>query len=205
MAYSKDLICNMTLGHLGVGKTIQGVATELSAEAEACNLWFDPCRRTLLEMIPWDFATEILNLQEITITGTGWESHWKKLYAYPSGIRRANRIINPAYRTPAREEDKIPFKVVRNNGQKAILCDQDTAILEVNIDVEEPAEFSATFSDALSLFIATRAGPRLNCNAQIMQIVERSWMMWQGEAIAQNITQSQQDPMPTSSFAAARS
>jgi hypothetical protein len=209
MPYDDDIIANMALGHVGVGVSINNLSTDNSAEGLACRRYITSCRDTILEMKPWAFATQRWTLQELSfLTTDHYAEHWAKRYKRPDDCIRPNRIINPAARTPATETEKIPFKVVRNtdgDGGQAILTDQTNAILEGNIANPDTAEYSATFAEGQSLFLATRISPQLRVNPKLSNFVMQQWMAWQAEAMNQNDELGQVDPEPESAYEAVRS
>lgn len=204
MPYSKTQVCNMALAHVGVAATISDVDTETSTEAENCRLFYDHCRDVLLQAKPWGFATEQVTLSKLTGTPpSGW-AYW---YMYPNFCVRANFIVNPATRIPTREQ-KIPFKVVRvptaSGYGKAILTDQDGAILEFNRGITDENVFSPTFVQALSLFLATHISQPLRVNANITKLTQELFSVWNSEAAALDMAEAQDDAEQQSQFVNAR-
>ncbi len=197
MPTSKTQICNMALGHVGVAATIQDIDTENSVEAENCRLFFDHCREVILETKPWGFAKREVTLASLGSPPTGWLYRYK----YPNFVKRANRIINPASRTPGRG-NKIPFKVVDGDDQygKAILTDQENAVLEYNYNVTDVNLFSATFVQALSLFLATSIAMPLRVNAEIQTVTQQLFTTWNSEASSLDLEEEEPDQEAASEF-----
>lgn len=201
MPTSKTQICNMALGHIGVAGRIQNVDSENSAEAAACRLYFDQCRDVLLEMQEWSFANRQVALQDLGTPRDGWSFRYK----YPNFCALALRIVNPYVRTPAKDQ-KIPFKVVDLNDAygKAILTDQEDAILEYNHKVEDVGLFTPTFVQALSLLIASHIAMPLRVDASILRAVQQQFGVWATEAGNQTLRESQEDSERPSEFESIR-
>lgn len=211
MPYDRTLIANMACSHLGIGLSISDVDNESSAEADACRTFIDHVFEAVLEICPWPFATRQIALQDLGIENTAYEDQWLYAYMYPNNCKRVNKIINPAKRTPVREEDKIPYRIVSyvdsggSDAGKLILCDQEDAILEYNHLVIEPERFSSSFAHVTSLFLAKLTGARLRAAADMIANVNREWDLWLSEATSQSKEEEQPDPDPISTFQSARS
>lgn len=202
MAFDKNTICNMALAHVAVGVRILDVDTEPGVEAQNCRLFYEPCIKILLEMQEWDFAKRQVQLQSLGSP----PDEWQYRYAYPNNCALALRIINPyAPRNPTREQ-KIPFEIVNRTDSygKAILCDQEEAILEFNELLTDSTLFSATFSYGLSLFIASNLAMPLSVSDSIRERVRREYLGWMAEAGSLSLRQSQEDVEPDSEYIAVR-
>ena len=211
MPYDRTKIANLTIGHCGIGISIGDVDNESSAEAIAVRRYFDHCRDTLLELIPWPFATRRHTLVPLTMAPE-YENEWNFMYEVPNFCRRVNKIVNPMRRQPVTQEDHIPFKVVdyypdgvdQTSSGKVILCDEEGAVMEFNYAVEDVGLFSASFAHALSLFIATMASVSLRVNAKIVAAISMQWDRWYQENAIQAQEAGQPDPNPISSFESER-
>lgn len=201
---SKTQICNMALAHVGVNSRIEDVDTESTEEANACRLWYDHAVDTLLEMQRWSFATRQVDLQDLSDSNPP-PDEWGFRYMYPNTCKLALRIVNPAMRVDP-PGFKIPFKIVdlETGLGKSILCDQENAILEYNHEVTEPAQFPATFVQALSLFLATLICMPLKVDAKITQYVNGAWSAWQNEAGKHSLREGAEDRQAESEFVLAR-
>lgn len=97
MAFSEIDICNMALGHLGrTNAPIQSFG-EKSAEARTCALWYEPCRRELLEIYDWSFARRRVSL---ALHSDPPPRQWGYRYQVPSGILAFRYIWNPFSQSP---------------------------------------------------------------------------------------------------------
>ena len=203
MPLSKTSISNMALSHCGISERVLDVDTERSQVAETCRLFFDQARDLILESRGWDFCTRFATLQDIGSPPTGWEYR----YMYPNTAKRINRIINPAFRLPATQTAKIPFRVVDlvTGVGKAILCDQQAALAEYNHEVTDVSSFSATFGQAVALCLAAHVAMPLRVNPDITKYVNQQFQLWLAEAATQAESEGQPDVNPESEFMLARS
>ncbi len=92
-------ICNISLGRLGVTKTILHLWTEQSKEARNCRLFYPQCRDEVLERVPWPFAvkTEALALLPDANLLPGWSYQ----YAQPEDLLTLLEVVPEAQVTEA--------------------------------------------------------------------------------------------------------
>ena len=205
MGYTKTQICSMTVSHCGISSSINDIEKDTSVQAVQCRLFYDTCVELLLEMLPWSFAEEEFTLTNIGNPPDGWAYR----YAYPNNCKRVNRIVNPAMRSAQNITDKIPFKIVNISDSqgtgRAILTDQEDAKIEGNRWITDANMFSATFSMALSLFIATHIVVPLRVKQSMIDSVNKKWATWLSEAQTQDKAERQEDTPAESEFVYARS
>lgn len=201
MPQDKTSICNMALGHIGVISRIQDVENENSAEAAACRLYYDQCLDLLLEMRPWACAERQAALQDIGDP----PDEWGYRYMYPNTCKLAVKIVNPSLRNAGRGY-KIKFKVVSADPDygRAILTDQEEAILLYNHAIDDPALFDATFIQAFTLFLAQHIAMPLRVDPKITQYVAGQAAIWINDAAAKSMGESEPDDHPESEFQTAR-
>lgn len=192
MAFTKTTISNMALANIGVKLRLTDFDNQGGPEAENCRLFYDTCRGNLLEMLPWQFATQRVAL--IDIGASPLFPEWQKRYKYNGNFRRLNKIVNPAMRAESLISDKIKFRLVDGNDVNGmvVLTDQLDAVAEFNVDVTNEAKFPAIFVTALALHLSTFLAPPLRVNAKIEEQVNQRFSGWLAEAIIQ--TQSEQQP-----------
>lgn len=201
MPQDKTSICNMALGHVGVGARIQDVENENTPEANNCRLFYGHCLDLLLEMRPWAFCERQIDLQDIGSP----PDEWGYRYMYPNNCKLAVAIVNPAARNPG-TEGKIKFKVVSGSPDygKAILTDQENAILKYNHYITDPALFDATFIQAFTVFLASFIAMPLRVDPKITQYVNQQASVWIGEAANKTLSESEPDVQPVSEFQSVR-
>lgn len=201
MPSDQDTICNMALGAIGITTRISGLSTDKSNEGKQCKLFFDHCRKLVLEAKRWPFCARRILLQDLETPPTGWLFRYK----YPADCLRANYIVNPALRTPG-TDNKIPFEIMDLDDAygRVILCDQQDAELDFNFDQDDVTLFSATFTQAHITCLSAFLAPALRVDAKIMMDARQQWALWQAEAAQQAQSERQDDPMPESEFIATR-
>lgn len=202
MPYTEAQIANMALGHVGVQGYISSLENDKSNEARTCRTFYAHARDTILEMMSWPFATVRANLQ---LQGTAFDG-WTYAYAYPNDCAFASAIVLPGMRTPPSDK-KVPFRIVRNPTQvgKLIMTDQESAVLEYNIKITDPAEFDATFAHAVALFLATLIGGPLRVDASLLKKKEGEFQAWQAEAGTKGLREQKEDEIPESELVSVRS
>ncbi len=200
MPTTKTSICNLSLGHCCIVPNLDDVDEDDSNEAICCRTYYDQIRDILLEQIgPWPFCERQIDLQEIDMTGSGYEDLWDFMYIYPNTAKRINFIVDPSQRQAQKASDKIPFKVVDYPGVgRAILTDQESAIANINFFQEEPAFYPVSFTQPLSLGIATHITGPLKVKADLAAAIQTRFNQWLAAAITQMQAERQDDPEPDS-------
>lgn len=145
-------ICNLALSSLG--KNTINALTEASAEARACNQFYEQTRDTLLQVYPWRFAGKTQALAEIANTEAG---KWRFAYRRPNDCLKI-RSIRPAYSAASpcaqtqQQEISNPYDV---EGE-TLFCNLSPAFLRYTFRLTDPTKFSPLFVEALSHHLATR-------------------------------------------------
>lgn len=202
MPATTALIYNMALGHCGVTKRIQDPVLDTSNEASNCRLFADHVRGLIIEACPWPFITERVELQDLGTPPDGWFYRYK----YPATCKRINRIINPATRLISPSSPPIPYAIKKTSDSygKAIVCDQQNAILEFNEDVDDPALFTSTFSQAYAIGLGAHIAMPLRVDAKIAGPLMNAFNGWLAEAAAQAMREQQDDSEALSSMETGR-
>lgn len=165
---SKVSICNLALSNVAAGNITS--LTEESAEARACNQFYDQTLASLLESYHWRFARRAVALAEVTNTKPG---KWRKAFRRPSDCRKLRRI------TDALMLDDTDAKGVANEQEGSVIfCNLDVAYLEYTADQPDPTKFPALFVDALSWLLAVKLAMPLTrdpkVRADAYQVAQRS-------------------------------
>lgn len=231
MSSSLD-IYNGALSRIGIDQFL-GDQNETSKAGTLYRMWYDRCRQTALRDFPWNFATTIVALAQLsTVSVIGWSY----AYAYPTGCLQARQVCdaNGARTTlgnimygdifafpysnmyqagyPAVGLQKMPFQVTSvptGSGavQRAIVTDMPNAYLVYTADINDPTQFDAGFVDALSWLIASEvAGPFIGAPAgpQVAMNCGKYYRNAVLNARAQNLNESTPDTRPDSPAIAAR-
>ena len=145
-------ICNLALSN--IGKTNIVALSEASAEARACNQFYEHSRDLLLQQYPWRFAGKTASLAELTNDKPG---RWAHAYQRPTDCLKV-RWLRPSYS----EDDYQPTTVKTETGYphdiegQTIYTDLSPAFLRYTQRLTDPTKFTALFIDALSWHLAVR-------------------------------------------------
>lgn len=145
-------ICNLALADLG--KTDINDLSEPTAEARACNRFYNHTLDLLLQSYPWRFAGKTQALGELTNDKPG---EWRHAYARPVTCLKV-RWITPQYTTddPCRatrdEQITIPYDIEGT----VIYCNLSPAFLRFTQRMTDPAKFPSLFIEALACHLAVR-------------------------------------------------
>lgn len=172
-------ICNLALAHLGDEATVASLSPpEGSAQADHCARFYPIARDALLQMHPWGFASQEINLAVTTAT----RNRWAYCYAQPNDMLAARAIV-PIFDAQALPAGCIPhsFEAVAAaispapqpfvceadaDGTLLICTNQPTAILRYTARVTDTTKFSPLFITTLSWYLASMlAGPLLKGDA----------------------------------------
>lgn len=155
MASSTTEVANMALSHLGVGTQITALATERSAEANACRRFFETTVQATLRDFAWPFATKIVDLVQVEEDPN---DEWGYSYRYPSDCLRFVKVLS-GVRNDTRQS-RVPTKIVQDDDTsgKLILCDSVDAQGEYTYYVSQierwPDDFVLAVSFRLAAYIA---------------------------------------------------
>lgn len=160
MASSDTEIANLALSHLGVGADIADL-TEKSAEAKACNRFFNTCRDELLRISPWPFATKFFTLSLLTSSADA--SHptdeWNYVYQVPADCVFVRRILSGIRRDT--NSSRVEFKIVYADSGLLIYCDEASAEIEYTARVTAIEKYPPDFVMAMSFRLAAYIAPRV--------------------------------------------
>lgn len=160
---SKIFICNLALSN--IGKDNINALTEQSAEARACNQFYDHARDTLLQAYPWSFAGKTQALAQVTNDKPG---QWGYAYKRPTDCLKV-RWIRPAYsatdncRLTPQQEISFPHEVEGDT----IYCDLSPAFLRYTFKLEDASRYPPLFVDALSWHLAVRLAMPLTRDTKV--------------------------------------
>ncbi|MBF0589013.1 MAG: hypothetical protein HQL53_07800 [Magnetococcales bacterium] len=197
MTISEVEICNMALGHLGVGEI--SALTEASAAGKVCNALYSRTRDELLRLHPWNFAQKTDTLALLSgESATGWSY----VYAWPAHAVSANEIVQSD-----RSADPIQYEVLLSSDGtgRIIATDQDSAALRYTYQVTDPNLFDALFVDALSWRLATKIGLRLKtAKSAVLNAVNKSHEIAMAFAMGVDSNERKPNDPAESSFVLAR-
>ncbi|WP_454618373.1 hypothetical protein [Bradyrhizobium cenepequi] len=156
-------ICNLALSNLG--KQNINALSEPTAEARACNQFYEHTRDLLLEGYPWRFAGKTLSLAELTNDKPG---AWKNAYRRPNDclkvrwVRREYSTVDPCPQT-LQQEITNPYDI---EGE-TIYCNLSPAFLRYTCRIVDPSKFSPLFVEALSWHLSVKLAMPLTRDPKI--------------------------------------
>jgi hypothetical protein len=161
-------ICKLALTN--IGKDTINDLSEPTAEARACNLFYDQVRDTLLQSYPWRFAGGRKSLAEISNDRSEWSHAYtrpadclKILWVEPEGGRRGVLYPHDA------EDGKI-------------YCNLSPAYLRYTKRLTDPTRYPPLFIEALSWHLAVRLAMPLTRDPKVRADAYQLAIRLQGEA-----------------------
>ncbi len=192
----------MALGHLGSSATISS-ATEQSAEARACNTFWD----TALKATIRDFKpSEVRAIKALSLVEEDPNDEWGFSYDYPSDVAIIHRILSGT-RNDSRDS-RVPYQVMINTaGRQLIFCDVDEAEIECTLNPSNIATLPADFILGLSLRLAAYIAPSVT-KGDPFKLGQRALQLYAIEmknAAVNSRNQNQPDREPESDHVRSRS
>lgn len=154
-------VWNLAISHLGIGVEI-AATDDRTAEAKACNRFWEKARDELLRDFEWPFAKTKVALALVTETGDDEhpDTNYAYSYRYPSDCLKARRI-DSSIRTDYRAS-RVSFDEMCDDQGTLIVTDKEEAYLEYTSTLgREPARWHADFVMALSYRLAAYIAPRI--------------------------------------------
>lgn len=207
MALSDIAICNMALGHLG--KNSQSISAffplEKSVEARQCSIWYDQCRREVLEAQDWSFARARLAL---SLHGDPPPAEWVFRYQTPADMLVDRKLWNPytQTQTPFGNATAYPLGDLGNNtayqletsldGQQlTLLTNLDSAILVYTRDQLLVQTFTPLFVNALSHYMAAKMAYAITAKQTAEDKEVKAFQSAMRSAAASDANRGQEGPL----------
>lgn len=195
-AYTEVFVCNLALGHIGIGQTIADLAAS-SHIARACSAVFDHAREEVLERFPWPMISRRVTLNLIEEDPN---TEWARSYEYPNGCIAVRRLVTGSLP----QAEGAPFEVAQTAADgRVIYTDQESAIAEVSYWFDNPGEWPSYLAKAISWNLATyicgplgKGGQRPECVAGFESAITN--------AAGLAAREKQNHPRPPSSYTACR-
>lgn len=198
MAASVISICNMALARIGVSSFISAL-NEPSNEARACNLFYEQMRDYALRDFSWNFANKRVALADAGTPPTNWAFK----YGYPSDCLKARAIVVPGMAVP-RNDQRIPYELGYDNGQRVIYTNQEQAELQYTVRVEDPIVFDPMFASALAYLLASEIAMPLSVQPAIAKQARDAYALVSSSAAASSLSEGTEAPAPDSEFISIR-
>lgn len=161
---SKISICNLALSNLG--KDNINDLGEPTAEARACNQFYDHTCAALLQGYPWGFAGKSVTLAAVA---NDKPKLWGYAYERPTDCLKV-RYIEP--------DAGVPYDIL---GQR-IYCDLSPAVLHYTFRLTDPTKYPPLFVEALSWHLAVRLAMPMTRDPKVRADAFQLAMQTQGAA-----------------------
>lgn len=197
---SKIDIVNMALVEVGV-ETISALTSE-NDRARTANRLYDYCRRVVLRMSRWQFATShtpdvMSQLSGDTIPG------WIFVYQRPANCIYIHRVYSVAHNDVTKPQNflEIIAPVSRN---RALVTDVEDARAQFTFDMEDTSKFDDAFVDAFLFKLASAMAFPLTGDKDLAGGLINLYKGILSDAQRLNYSQGSPKRNPTSSFEDAR-
>ena len=150
---TEEDICNNALGMAHQDVTITSL-TEDSVAARRCNRIYDQCRKVMLQIFPFGFATKVVQLNKIDKTV---KSGFIYAYQYPS-VALQIQSIRITGETEFLALDRIPYEVYTSDNylEKEIHSNVELLSCIAILDLKKTGVFSAIFSELLAAYMSVK-------------------------------------------------
>jgi len=211
---SEITVCNLALSHIRGGSI--NALTEASIQAQQCKLLYPILRDMVLESVPWQFATKIVSLAQLTNVAI---FNYAYAYQYPNDCLKIKRLIinwetvnrtdSQFYgtRLPAMNtEAPVPYQIFNEGGVRVIATNYSDMRIEYTSRVTDTNLFSNQFIMALSHLLASElaipiVGANEGRNFKSDSLKQYSMMI---KAAAAGMMNEQYAMMPDSEFITVR-
>lgn len=147
----QDQLCNLALYNIGANQIAD--ISDNTPEAQACNIFWIPCRDDVYSEHQWGFANSQVVLNLLTTNSPGWIY----TYAYPNNVARVWAVYNPCN---AERKDEVEFDTlyIPGSGVRSLVSNEPLAICDATYIIADPllwdAKFAIAFSERLSAQIS---------------------------------------------------
>lgn len=201
MAMTRVQIANMALGHVGSSQLINQL-TELTTEAQQCNLYLDQAVETTLEDFPWPLATQYVSPGLVTDNSNVTTPYdWLYAYRYPTDCLHVRRIVTALGR---QETAPPPWRPGLDAQGRLIWTDVQDMLIEYTQRVTDVNLFSPLFVDAVAWRLAAYIAPSLSRAPKMRETCYAVYLTMLAKAKVQAGNEQQQHDQVESEFIRAR-
>lgn len=219
-------IANLAISNCGLSKPIQDLNTDHSIEAQMCLTWMDTARRSVLNKIPWSFATKQITPALVASQPT---PEWLYAYQYPADALKITRFMSWRLNNDT-HYSRVPYRIMQPvaiglstiSPQPTTPYAQTTGlwiytnwpgvnasiptIIEYTFDNTNVAQWPDDFNVALSLKLAEFIVTTLTTGNPQQQkaMIQHDYAEAVSSAAADNLNEEQRPPDPESEFIRAR-
>ena len=184
MALNKIELFNRAIGEAG-GRALLVTGDENNSEARYCNLYYDPVRRMLLRVAPWNCARKILPMVEIgTLAEETSVYPWGYMYEYPEDCVKFRSLTASApvdaapvssgdlqYAPVYYPEGRYNFTIGNVDGARVILSNATNISGIYNFDNEDTETFDSGLEDAIVAALAAKLSIPLGGKLNLKQLL----------------------------------
>lgn len=195
------VLCNLALGHLGIGKEVADAETENSQEARSCRRFYNTALDAVLEDFDWPFATKYATLNLVEEQPN---DEWRYSYRYPADCVQIRKLLS-GIRNDTRQSREA-YTLGQDANGRLIYTDLQNAKVKYSIRDEDSANYSSAFKIAFSYRLAFYICPTLTTgDFQAMQTnIMNMYRLELANARANAANEEQPDDLPDSEFTRAR-
>lgn len=152
-AITKLHIANLALSHIGSRVTLPSFPTSASTGIinESVLLWYDACRRQILEAYDWSFARKKSAILADHADDPD-EGLWAFRYDPPTDYLAIRRIVNPT--NPGNDAIPYELEISATAGTMSLQTNLDDTRVVYTFDQEDMTLYSEFFTEALSHLLA---------------------------------------------------
>ena len=200
MAFAKIDICNMALGHLGVGREIADFVTDKTAEASACRRFYDLALECVLQDYPWPFAIKQIAMDLVTAEPADSNEEWGYSYRYPADAVLIRRILSGGRND--NRQTRASWKKIQDASGLLIWTDESDAWCEYVSRETTTTYYTPSFVRALSHRLASDIAPFLTGGDpyQLQRQQLQLHLLEISKAQANSANEEQPDEIPVSEF-----
>lgn len=198
---ANTVICNLSLGHLGISKTLSNVETDRSKPALSCKTFYDQALKQVFRDFVWPFAN---TYAELALVESSPNDDWDYSYRYPSSCSRLIKILS-GIRNDNRQS-RISFEVASDDDGRLIYTDQKNACVKFSKIITDTNLYSQDFVMAFSFLLAFYIAPSITAGDPF-KLGERafnSYILMKSMAESNAVNEQQDDEEPESEFIRSR-
>lgn len=202
MATSDIQVCNIALLRVGQRQAISSL-NDTSDEAIACNALYSEARDRLLAEYGWKFAKSRAALAELaTVT----RAEWDYVYSLPADCLVPLYVTSEDGQRAPSPDVRIPFELEYESSltSQVLMTDQVDAWLVYTAAIESVGLFPPHFVDALAWVLAADLALGLPVKPQFGLTLQGRAELAIRQAIAADLRQGQEDPLPEAEHVRAR-
>ncbi len=210
--FSKTLLFNMALAHIGDTYMIADAETENSKQARVCRMFYDMARQSVLSDMDWSFARKVKSL---SILEGETDPKYDFVYRLPVDCLKPRRMLQPDiptgqiysgdYAYTRLAEESLPEELravyepgVDSKGEvRTILTNLEQAQLVYTADYDNINLNTTVFNEALAIRLAMSLAMPIAASPSLSQSLGQAYQMTLQAAASQDMNGRQEPQYPT--------